>query len=129
MKYGLIGKTLKHSYSKIIHQQFFGYDYELIELDSLDEFFLKKDFCGINVTFPYKEDVIKFCDKLDSSAIEVGCVNVITNRNGFLTGYNTDYFGLKFTFEKNNIDILGKKALILGSGGTSKTASCVLKNC
>ncbi len=127
MEYGLIGNPLKHSFSSILHPKFFDYKYELKELNKEDlaVFLRQKDFKGINVTIPYKEAVLRYLYFLDPKAREIGAVNTIVNKDGVLYGYNTDFLGLKALIEKNNIEIKGKKVLILGSGGTSKTALAV----
>jgi shikimate dehydrogenase len=83
---------------------------------------------GINVTIPYKQDVIPLLDEIDDMAREIGAVNTIVNRDGKIYGYNTDYYGMRMLFSKAGIDPYGKKAAILGSGGTSKTAYAVLKS-
>ncbi len=123
-KYGCIGKKLTHSFSKEIHAKLADYEYELIELNENEvEAFLKnKDFNAINVTIPYKQTVIPYLDFLSDVAKRIGAVNTIVNRNGKLHGYNTDYFGMKALIEKNGINLKNKKVLILGTGGTSKTA-------
>ena len=123
-KYGCIGKKLTHSFSKEIHSKLADYEYELIELneDEIETFFREKDFDAINVTIPYKQTVIAYLDSLSDVAKRIGAVNTIVNRNGKLYGYNTDYYGMKALIEKIGIDIKDKKVLILGTGGTSKTA-------
>ncbi len=128
MKYGLIGERLGHSYSKIIHGMLGDYEYELREIakDELDGFMKAKDFLGINVTIPYKQAVIPYLDEIDESAKSIGAVNTIVNRGGKLYGYNTDFYGMKALFAHAGIDAAGCKAVILGSGGTSKTARAVL---
>ena len=130
MDYGLIGEKLGHSYSKLIHEKFGFYKYELKEIprDGLDAFMRAKDFKGINVTIPYKEEVIKYLDHVDDKALAIGAVNTVVNRDGELYGYNTDYFGLKTLLECNGFDFNNKKVLILGTGGTSKTAYAVCKD-
>jgi shikimate dehydrogenase len=129
MKYGLIGKTLKHSFSKDIHERL-GYEYSLKELapEELDTFFKKKDFSAINVTIPYKEAVIKYLNEIDPAVLQIGACNTIINKNGRLFGYNTDFSGARALILRQNIPIQGKKALILGTGGTSKTYYHVLKS-
>lgn len=129
MKYGLIGEKLGHSFSKEIHESL-GYDYELREIarDELDGFMRERDFLGINVTIPYKETVIPYLDFIDDDAKEIGAVNTIVNRGGKLYGYNTDFYGLKMLLANAGIDVKGKKAAILGTGGTSKTAKAVLSS-
>ena len=128
MKYGLIGEHLTHSFSPDIHALIGDYLYELKELapDEVASFFEKREFCGINVTIPYKQTVIPLCDWVDPNALAIGAVNTVVNRNGKLYGYNTDFGGLKAIIEKTGVDVKGKKALILGTGGTSKTAKAVL---
>ena len=130
MEYGLIGRRLGHSFSKTLHNLIGNYDYELreIEPENLEEFMLKKDFKAINVTIPYKQDVIPFLEEIDPFAQKIGAVNTIVNKNGKLLGYNTDFLGLKSLILKNNMDLKGKKVLILGSGGTSKTAIAVAED-
>lgn len=127
MQFGLIGKTLAHSYSAEIHKSIGNYRYELLELseNQLAEFFKKRDFSGINVTIPYKEAVIPYLDEISESARKIGAVNTIVNKNGRLSGYNTDFAGMKALLEFNKISVSGKKVAILGTGGTSKTAFAV----
>ena len=123
-KYGCIGKKLTHSFSKEIHARLADYEYELIELmeDEIESFFEKKEFNAINVTIPYKQTVIPYLDSLSDVAKRIGAVNTIINKNGKLYGYNTDYYGMKALINKIGIDVKEKKVLILGTGGTSKTA-------
>ena len=130
MEYGLIGEKLSHSFSKIIHNDLCDYDYQLKELTNskLDAFFEKKEFKAINVTIPYKEKVMKHLDFIDESARKIGAVNTVVNNNGRLYGYNTDFLGMRALIEKNRIEFKGKKVLILGSGGTSKTALAVAES-
>lgn len=130
MKYGLIGGKLVHSFSKEIHSRLCSYEYELKELSEKDlpDFLKNRDFSGINVTIPYKTAVIGYLDEIDDAARQIGAVNTIVNRNGKLYGYNTDAFGLLYLIKKNGIGFDGKRVLILGSGGTSKTAEFVAKN-
>jgi len=127
MMYGCIGEKLAHSFSKEIHAQLFDYKYELceIEREKLGEFMQKKDFAAINVTIPYKEQVIEYLDFIDQTAKKIGAVNTIVNQNGRLTGYNTDFSGITALILKNSISLENKKVLVLGSGGTSKTALAV----
>ncbi len=123
-KYGCIGKKLTHSFSKEIHARLADYEYELLELaeDEIDTFFTEKNFNAINVTIPYKQTVIPYLDSLSDVAKRIGAVNTIVNKEGRLYGYNTDYYGMKSLVEKTGVEIKGKKVLILGTGGTSKTA-------
>ena len=96
MKYGLIGEKLSHSFSKEIHGLLADYEYELCEIKEgeLELFFDERDFCGINVTIPYKQSVVKYLDFVDDAAKSIGAVNTVVNKGGKLYGYNTDAFGL-----------------------------------
>lgn len=122
--YGLLGEKLGHSFSKEIHESINDYIYKLIEVkkEDLDSFMTNKKFKAINVTIPYKEMVIPYLSYIDEKALSIGAVNTIVNKDNKLYGYNTDYLGLKKLITKNNIKIKNKKVLILGTGGTSKTA-------
>lgn len=130
MKLGLIGEKLSHSYSKIIHEKIIDCTYDIMPIakDELDSFMKAKDFDGINVTIPYKQDVIPYLDSIDESAELIGAVNTIVNDNGKLTGYNTDFAGFLYMIEKNNVAIEGKKAIVLGRGGASKAVIAVLSS-
>lgn len=130
MEYGLIGERLSHSFSKEIHEKIEDYSYELMEVkrEELDSFMKKAPFKAINVTIPYKEAVIEYLDDISDTAREIGAVNVIVNSNGRLYGDNTDFAGMKSLIENAGIIISGKKVLILGTGGTSKTAFAVAKS-
>ncbi len=127
MEYGCIGEKLPHSFSKEIHEKIGSYRYELKELspDELGSFMEEADFRAINVTIPYKEAVIPYLYETDPLAASVGAVNTIVNRNGLLYGYNTDVYGMKALLKKEDITLQHKKVLILGTGGTSKTAKAV----
>lgn len=124
MKYGLIAERVGHSFSAEIHKKLFGYDYELkaVAKDELDSFMSLREFSAINVTIPYKESVIPYLDYVDQTALEIGAVNTVVNRDGLLFGYNTDIGGLCAMIKRERIKLSDKKVLILGSGGTSKTA-------
>ncbi len=124
MEYGCIGEKLGHSFSKEIHNALAEYEYTLKELgrEELPEFFKNKDFKAINVTIPYKQDVIKYLDWISDEAKSINAVNTIVNKDGRLYGYNTDFYGLKALIDRENVSLKGKKVVILGSGGTSNTA-------
>lgn len=130
MKLGLIGEKLSHSYSKVIHEKILDCTYFIkpIPRDELDAFMKAKDFDGINVTIPYKQAVIPYLDSIDEAAEKIGAVNTIVNDNGKLTGYNTDFAGFLYMIEKNNVEIEGKKVLVLGRGGASKAIIAVLSS-
>lgn len=124
MQYGLLGEKLSHSFSPQIHSILGLAEYGLIEVEreNLAMFMTEKKFSAINVTIPYKQDVMSFCDELSDGASAIGAVNTIVNRSGKLYGYNTDFSGLLYMAKRVGIDFAGKKVLVLGSGGTSKTA-------
>ncbi len=136
-KFGLIGSTVSHSFSKsYFDEKFFreglrDYHYDLYPLNSVDE--LKKllaenpELCGLNVTIPYKEKVIKLLSDIDSAAENIGAVNVIKIQNGKLKGFNTDSDAFYETLEKWFPNIKNAKALILGTGGSSKAVQQALK--
>lgn len=130
MKCGLLGRALGHSYSPQIHSYLGDYPYALFEKEPEDvKSFLKNgDFTAINVTIPYKKDVMPYCTELTDCAQKMGAVNTIVRReDGSLIGHNTDYFGLHYTFNRMCLTLNGKKVLVLGSGGASVTTVIVLK--
>ena len=134
-KYGLIGKTLVHSYSKEIHEALGRYQYQLFSLaeDEMPDFINARDFRGLNVTIPYKKDVIPLCDEVTDLARGIGAVNTLFWKNAsgagasesisqedkILVGHNTDYEGFLYAASRAGIDFEGKGVLILGTGGTS----------
>lgn len=137
-KYGLIGKTLVHSYSKEIHEALGRYQYQLFNLaeDEMPDFINARDFRGLNVTIPYKKDVIPLCDEVTDLARGIGAVNTlfwksasgtgasesINQEDKILVGHNTDYEGFLYAASRAGIDFEGKGVLILGTGGTSLMA-------
>ena len=130
MEYGLIGEKLAHSFSKEIHGYIGDYSYELCEIpkEKLHDFLTEKRFKAMNVTIPYKQAVLPYLSEISPEAQKIGAVNLIVNKNGRLYGYNTDYFGAKQLIERANVQVKGKKALILGSGGTRRTLHAVLSD-
>lgn len=125
--YGLIGGKLGHSFSKIIHNQIAGYNYDLVELTSegLKNFMNNKAFKAVNVTLPYKQEVIPYLDEMSMAAKSIGAVNCVKNENCKLIGHNTDFDGLKALIEYMGLELKDKWVLILGTGGTSDTAKAV----
>ena len=130
MEYGCIGERLTHSFSKIIHSKIADYNYELKEIakGDLDFFMRAADFKAINVTIPYKQAVIPYLYEISDTAKKIGAVNTVVNKNGRLYGYNTDYEGMRALIKRQGADFTHKKVLVLGSGGTSKTAAAVAKS-
>ena len=129
MKCGLLGRHLSHSYSPQIHGMLGDYSYSLFEKEpeELEAFLNDGDWDGINVTVPYKKDVIPHLDELSPIAHRLGAVNTIVRRDGKLIGHNTDYFGFLTMVRSSGLEVSGKKALVLGSGGASNTAVAVLE--
>jgi len=127
--YFTIGRKLGHSYSKIIHREFGRYDFDLLEFEpeAAREFILSDHYNGITITIPYKQLAMELCDAVSSEATRIGCVNtIVRDRNGKLRGYNTDYAGFVFMAKSAGVDFAAAKVLILGSGGTSRTARTVV---
>ena len=128
--YGLLGRSLKHSHSVFIHRELENGCYRLFELEpeELSAFLRRDDIGGLNVTIPYKRDVIPFCGALDETARAVGSVNtIVRSRDGKLVGYNTDVYGLTCMAERAGISFAGRKVVVFGSGGTSLTAQYAAK--
>ena len=124
MRYGLIGEKLGHSYSERIHNMLGNRDYHLYPMppEAMQALLRGRGFCGLNVTIPYKKDVLPFCDVLSGEVERIGSANTLVNRDGLLTAYNTDIGGLLSLIRRTGVKVKGKKAVILGSGGTSLTA-------
>ncbi len=129
MKFGLLGETLRHSFSKQIHSVFGNYEYEYYakSREEAESFIKSGELSGMNVTIPYKELALSLCDELTDTAREAGCVNTITYRDGKVFGDNTDVFGFMYMLNAGGIVVRDKKVIVLGSGGTSKTARLALK--
>ena len=131
MEYGLIGRRLGHSFSPAIHRKLAGYDYRLQELEpeQLRPFLEAGQFKGLNVTIPYKKEVIPFCAQLTEQARRIGSVNTILRRaDGTLLGHNTDYDGFAWLLRAAGAQVAGRKALVLGTGGASLTVHTVLRD-
>lgn len=131
LKCGLLGEKLGHSYSPQIHSMLADYEYKLFEKspEELEAFLKSGEFDGLNVTIPYKKSVMPYCAELSPTAAQIGSVNTIVRRSdGSLYGDNTDAFGFENLILHNGIEVKGKKALVLGTGGASVTAQAVLKN-
>lgn len=131
MVYGLLGRTLRHSYSPQIHALLGDYEYRLFEVEpqDLEAFLKKREFGGINVTIPYKKDVLPYLSGISDNAKRIGAVNTITvGRDGGLYGDNTDYDGFLCLVQKSGFQVKDKKALVLGTGGASLPISTVLSD-
>ena len=130
MKFGLLGRTLGHSFSPRIHNALGNTNYELFEREpsQLQEFFADQELQGINITFPYKVNALEACDVVDSRAERIGCVNTMVRKDGKWHGYNTDYDGFVFTLKHASIDVSGKECIILGDGASSATVHVALED-
>lgn len=131
MQCGLLGRKLGHSYSPQIHNLLGDYSYVLFEKEpeELENFLKNGDFSGLNVTIPYKKEVIPYLSELSPTAKKMGCVNTVLRRSdGTLYGHNTDYFGFTSLVRHAGLSVAGKKVLVLGSGGASNTAVAALKD-
>ena len=133
-KFGLLGRKLGHSFSPEIHRQLAAYtepyNYGIFEVEpeNLEDFVRHGDWAGLNVTIPYKQDVMAFCDEISPEAARIGAVNTLVRRNGKIIGYNTDYTGFRMTVEQSGAPAAGAKCIVLGSGGASKAVIAVLED-
>ncbi len=134
--YGLVGKNISYSFSKkyftekFISGNFEGFVYENFDIQSIEEFpkiiTENPDLKGLNVTIPYKEEIIPYLNKLSKKAAQIGAVNVIRfTKKGKLKGYNSDYYGFKKSLQPL-LQSHHKKALILGTGGAAKAVAFAL---
>lgn len=131
LKCGLIGEKLGHSFSPLIHKELADYSFVLREVSpcELEAFVKSRELDAYCVTIPYKKAVIPFIDEISPEANAIGAVNVIVNTpDGKIKGYNSDYFGFEYMLNSTNVDVKGKKALVLGRGGASATVCAVLRD-
>lgn len=130
MRFGLLGRKLGHSYSPMIFDLMGGYEYLLHEQEpeGIEDLLKNGDFDGLNVTIPYKKEVLQYLDEVDELALRLGSVNTIVRRDGRLVGHNSDYYGFASMVKRTRIDVAGKKVLVLGSGGASVTVRAVLED-
>ena len=130
MKFGLLGRKLGHSYSPMIFDLMGGYRYDLFEREpeGIEDLLKNGDFDGLNVTIPYKKEVLQYLDEIDPLALRLGAVNTIVKKNGKLFGYNSDYYGFLSLVQRTRIEPPNKKVLVLGSGGASVTVRAVLED-
>ena len=128
MTYGLLGEHLSHSYSKLIHEKLDLYAYDLFPMppDQIGGFLERREFSGLNVTIPYKTVVAPYCDVVDAEAQAIGSINTLYFKDGKLHGANTDYHGMSYAAKRAGISFRGKKVLVLGGGGTSRTAQALI---
>ena len=129
MRCGLLGQTLAHSHSPLLHSLLGDYAYTLFEKapDQVEDFLKNGSWDGLNVTIPYKKTAYALCDSLSPIARETGNVNtLLRRRDGSIFGDNTDAFGFESLLRHASLDPKGKKCLVLGSGGASNTVTAVL---
>jgi len=130
LKCGLLGEKLGHSYSPAIHSMLADYEYKLYERspEDVEAFVRHGEWDGLNVTIPYKKTVMPFCDQLSETAKRIGSANTLVRRaDGSIFGDNTDAYGFERLVRRSGIQVQGKKALVLGSGGASVTVCDVLQ--
>ena len=133
-KFGLLGRKLSHSFSPEIHRRLAEYSepyqYGIFEVEpeELEKFVRHGQWAGLNVTIPYKQDVMAFCDEISPEAARIGAVNTLVRRDGKILGYNTDYAGFRMTVEQSGAPVCGAKCLVLGAGGASKAVTAVLED-
>ena len=125
---GLLGRKLGHTFSPLIHKAAGEYSYGIFEREpeEVADFFKNGNYDAINVTVPYKIDALNACQVLSEEARAIGAVNTVVRKEGKLYGYNTDYFGFVYMLEKAGVSPFGKKCLVPGSGGASKTVVAAL---
>jgi len=130
MLYGLVGENLVYSYSKLIHEKLGEYKYQLFSLnrEEFKTFITNKQYNGLNITVPYKKEVMPYCDDISEIAQKIGSVNTVCHKNGRLYGTNTDYTGFLYMMRSTGINLNNKKVLILGAGGTSLTVQKCAKD-
>jgi len=135
VKFGLVGRNISYSFSKKYFEQKFlklllnNHSYEIFDTENLDhikDLFATENLKGLNVTIPYKEQIIPFIDELSEEAQEIGAINCISIENGKTKGYNTDAFGFEKTLLLHQKEFQ-KTAIILGNGGAAKAVQFVLK--
>lgn len=129
--YGLLGEKLGHSFSPEIHSMLGNYEYRLFEVEKneLENFIKHGEWDGINVTIPYKKEVMPFLDEISENAQKIGSVNTVVRRSdGTLFGDNTDYYGFLYTVKRSGINFSGKKVLVLGTGGASLAVKAVISD-
>ncbi len=129
-KFGLLGRKLGHSWSPQIHAMLAGYSYALYEVEpeDLPRFLTGTDLAGMNVTIPYKKDVLPFCASLSDTARRMGSVNTLVRTEQGWHGDNTDYAGFRYIVERSGVDVCGKKTLVFGTGGASLAVKAALED-
>jgi len=133
---GIIGSGIGYTRSPVMHDAAFAHSrmngkyltFDTPSLELAKEFIVGFDIRGVNVTKPYKTDMIDHTDRCDRISETIGAVNTVVNDNGVLTGYNTDVCGIEMALRKSNVDVSGKRALILGSGGAARACAYYLSD-
>lgn len=128
--FGLLGRTLGHTYSPMIHQSLGNTSYDIFEMepDQLQDFFNRSDLQGLNITIPYKINALQACHHISDIAEAIGCVNtMVREADGSWYGTNTDYDGFLATLDWSSIEVKNKHCLILGDGASSNTVHVALE--
>ena len=129
-RYGLLGEHLGHSFSPQIHSMLCDYEYTLreVERDKLAGFMASRELDGMNVTIPYKKDVLPYCSFISDAVQRIGSANTLVRRADGWHAYNTDYFGFRYMLESSGYSPKGKKAVVLGNGGASVAVVTALED-
>ena len=125
--YGLVGKNLSYSMSKFLHEKIRPFNYTLFETENIHHFLTTHKFKGLNITNPYKKDVLNYADILDESVKKTGVANTLISNNGFISAYNTDYYAAKSIVEEWLPQ--DSNCAIIGNGATSDTYRIALSEC
>lgn len=138
MRVGLLGEKLSHSLSPLIHNHIYKnlgleLDYELFEVDKMNihnfqNYMLENNVNAVNITIPYKKTFINSLDFISENAKKIGSINLMYQKNKKFYGENTDYYGFRYTLEKNNIEVKNKRIYILGRGGSALAVNTVLQD-
>lgn len=132
-KFGLIGKNISYTLSPILHRKISTvtnncFDYSVFDVENLYKFFENRELNGVNITIPYKKEVLRFVDFISEEVKEIGATNCLKISSNRIEAYNTDYFGVIKTFEKMKLNLLNKDVYILGTGGASLAVAKALKD-
>lgn len=141
-EFGLIGKNINYSFSPVLHKKISDFynlssNYTIFDIPSTENFYNfleeiktsnKNSILGLNITIPYKKDILKIADFLSDEVKEIKAANCIKVNKNRIEAYNTDYFGVLKTFEKMKLDLTGKEVYILGTGGAALAVAKALKD-
>jgi len=129
-KFALLGEKLGHSFSPQIHSMLADYEYTLKEVpkDELGDFLQNCELDGMNVTIPYKKDVLPYCSYLSDGVKRIGSANTLVKKSDGWHAYNTDYLGFRYMVESCGYSPAGKKVVVMGAGGASLAVCTALED-